>query len=193
MNHPRIQIVRAAITAGLILTVAVAVTHGAGGEGDHGNPIVELIAKLINFGILAGTLVYFLKSPFNQYLSNRKTQIRSDLVRAADMKTAASAQLVAVDQKLAALPAELDAMRKAGAAEVAAEETRVREMAERERARLLSQMQHQVEQHTKAAERDLVRLAADRAVAAATSEIEKTMTPADHARLQDRYVGMVGK
>jgi F0F1-type ATP synthase membrane subunit b/b' len=76
---------------------------------------------------------------------------------------------------------------------VATEEARIRAIAEKERERLLSQMQRQVEQHSKAAERDLIRLAADRAVAAATSRIEKTMTPADHARLQDRYVGMVGK
>ncbi len=192
MNQPRIQTVRAAITTALILTVAVAGAHAAGGEGDHGNPVVEMIAKLLNFAILAGTLVYFLKSPFNQYLTNRKTQIRSDLVRAADMKTAAAAQLVAVDQKLAALPAELDAMRTSGAAEVATEEARIRELAEKERARLLSQMERQVESHSKAAERDLIRLAADRAVTAATREIEKTMTTADHARLQERYVTMVG-
>jgi F-type H+-transporting ATPase subunit b len=193
MNLPRAQTVGAAITAALILTVAVANAHAAGGEGDHGNPVVDMIAKLLNFVILAGTLVYFLKSPFNQYLTNRKTQIRSDLVRASDMKAAAAAQLVAVDEKLAALPAELDALRKTGATEVATEEARIRAIAEKERERLLSQMQRQVEQHSKAAERDLIRLAADRAVAAATSRIEKTMTPADHARLQDRYVGMVGK
>ncbi|MDO8835419.1 MAG: hypothetical protein Q7V01_07465 [Vicinamibacterales bacterium] len=192
MNQPRIQTVRAVITTAIILTVAVAGAHAAGGEGDHGNPVLEMIAKLMNFGILAGTLVYFLKSPFNQYLTNRKTQIQSDLVRAAGMKTAAAAQLVAVDQKLAALPAELDALRHSGAAEVANEEARIREMAEKERARLLSQMQRQVESHSKAAERDLIRVAADSAVASATNVIEKTMTPADHARLHDRYVTMVG-
>ena len=42
-----------------------------------------MIAKLVNFSILVGTLVYFLRSPFNEYLSNRKTQIRSDLVKAS--------------------------------------------------------------------------------------------------------------
>ncbi len=172
--------------------------HGAapGGheaEGEHGNPILEMAAKLFNFAVLAGTLVYFLRSPFNQYLADRKTQIRSDLLKAAEMKTAAAQQLDAVDRKLAALPVELDAMRTAGAKEVAAEETRIRELADQERQRLLANMAREVDLHGKAAERQLVRLAADRAVAAATQEIERTITPADQSRLVERYVGSVGR
>lgn len=163
-----------------------------GGEGDHGNPVLEIVAKLFNFGILAGTLVYFLRSPLHKYLSDRGTQIRADLVKAADMKASAAAQLEAVEQQMAALPGELDALRKTGAEEVAAEETRIRETADKERSRLLTQVQREIELHGKAAERELVRVAADRAVAVATEDVARTITPADHARLVDRYVGMVG-
>ena len=55
--------------------------------------LLEMIAKLFNFALLAGTLVYFLRSPLATYLSDRGTQIRSDLVKAADMKQSAAAQL----------------------------------------------------------------------------------------------------
>jgi F-type H+-transporting ATPase subunit b len=170
---------------------AAAAGHEA--EGEHGNPILEMAAKLFNFAILAGTLVYFLRSPFNQYLSDRKAQIRSDLVKASEMKAAAATQLEAVDRKLAALPLELDTLRKTGAEEAAAEETRIRELADKERERLLTNMAREINLHGKAAERQLVRHAADRAVAAATTEIERTITPADHSRLVERYVAMVGR
>jgi len=43
-----------------------------------------------NFGLLAGTLVYFLRSPFAKYLADRGQQIRSDLVTAAEMKRTAA-------------------------------------------------------------------------------------------------------
>jgi F0F1-type ATP synthase membrane subunit b/b' len=109
------------------------------------------------------------------------------------MKAAAAAQLAAVEQKLAALPAELQTLRDTGAAEVATEEARIRALADHERTRLLQHMQREIDLHGRAAERDLVRLAADRAVVAATRTIEQTMTDADHARLQERYVAMVGK
>ncbi len=170
---------------------AAAAVAAEGAEGDHRNPVVDLVAKLLNFGILAGTLVYFLRSPLNRYLTDRGTQIRADLVKAAEMKTAAANQVEAVEQKMAALPSELDALRKTGAAEVAAEETRIREAAEKERARLLAQLEREIDQHGKAAERDLLRLAADKAVAIATADVTRTITPADHARLVDRYVETV--
>jgi F-type H+-transporting ATPase subunit b len=176
--------------------VAKAEHGGAEGEhggGEHGSSIIGMVAKLFNFAILAGTLVYFLRAPLAEYLTGRKAQIRSELVKAADMKTSAATQLAAVDEKLAALPGELDALRQSGAAEVATEEARIRELAGKERERLLTQMNREIELHGKTAERELVRVAADRAVAAAEREIAGSMTPADHARLQDRYVAMVGK
>jgi F-type H+-transporting ATPase subunit b len=170
-----------------------AAAAGAHGESeDHGNPAVEMLAKLLNFAILAGTLFYFGRGPLGEYLKNRGTQIRGDLVKAAEMKTQAAAQMAAIDQKMAALPGELEALRKTGADEVAAEEARIRAAADAERTRLLVQTQREIELHGKAAERDLVRLAADRAVTAATAEITKTMTPDDHARLVERYTEMVG-
>jgi F0F1-type ATP synthase membrane subunit b/b' len=118
---------------------------------------------LFNFAILAGALLYFLKSPIANYLGDRGTQIRSDLVRAAGMRTSAAAQAAAVEQKMAALPGELEALRKAGAEEVAAEEARIRQIAE-PRARLQEQARREIASQLKLAERQLVARTADLAV-----------------------------
>ncbi len=179
------------IAFALAMTAALGASEGGEAAG-HGSPVMDLVAKLFNFGLLAGTLFYFGRGPLGEYLKTRGSQIRGDLVKAADMKTTATAQLAAIDQKMAALPAELDALRKTGAEEVAAEEARIRAAADAERGRLLTQMRREIDLHGKAAERDLVRVAAGRAIAAATAEITKTMTPADHARLVERYTEMVG-
>ena len=61
-------------------------------EGGSDGPL-QIIARLVNFGILAGTLVYLLRSPIAQYLRDRSGQIRADLVNAAEMKKAAAAGL----------------------------------------------------------------------------------------------------
>ena len=82
---------------------------------EAGHDIVDMIARLFNFAVMAGTLVYFLKSPIAGYLRNRGIGIRSDLVKAAEMRATAAADLVAIDARMAALPAELDALRKTGA------------------------------------------------------------------------------
>jgi F-type H+-transporting ATPase subunit b len=162
---------------------------GEHGEGEHGNPIVGMIARLFNFAILAGTLVYFLKSPVAKHLADRGTQIRSDLVRAADLRASAGAQLAAIEQKMAALPGELDALRKQGADEVAAEETRIRQAAEAERARLLEQARREIDSQLKLAERKLVARTADLAVEVAARRVKSTITTEDQARLVDQYLG----
>jgi len=40
-------------------------------DESHGGGIVDVIARLVNFGVLAGTLVYLLRSPIATYLASR--------------------------------------------------------------------------------------------------------------------------
>jgi len=170
---------------GLIL--AMMAEHAA--EAEHGSSIVATIARLFNFAILAGTLVYFLKSPLAKHLADRGSQIRSDLVKAADMRTSAAAQLAAIERKMAALPGELDALRQQGAEEVAGEEARIRKAAEAERARLLEQARREIDAQLRLAERELVARTADLAVEVAARRVKSTITAEDQARLIDQYLG----
>ena len=57
-----------------------------------------MIAKLVNFAVLVGALVYFLKAPIAGYLAGRSAQIRQDLVTAAEMRKTATAQLEEIDR-----------------------------------------------------------------------------------------------
>src|SRR5881394_2761605 len=74
-------------------------------EEAHEDSVANMIARVVNFAILAGVLVYFLRSPFATYLSDRSAQIRADLVNAAEMKQSAAAQLEEIDRRMKALPA----------------------------------------------------------------------------------------
>jgi F-type H+-transporting ATPase subunit b len=177
-------------------TPAAAGEHAAAGhaaEGGHGegNPIVGMIAKLFNFAVLAGTLVYFLKSPLAGYLRDRSARIRSDLSKAAVMRSQAAAQLAEIDEKMAALPRELDALRREGAEEVANEEARIREAAAAERARLLDQARREIDWQLSIAKRNLTARTADLAVAIAARRVQATITPDDQARLVDRYLSQL--
>jgi F-type H+-transporting ATPase subunit b len=162
---------------------------GGGVEGvEHGEGILPPVARLVNFAILIGTLVYLLRSPLATYLNDRGTQIRSDLVNAAELKQTAAAQLEEIDRKMKALPGELEALRAQGAREIAAEEIRIRAAAAAERDRLLEQARRDIDRHVKVAERELMNHAADLAVGVAAERIRKTITDDDQKRLADRYV-----
>ena len=156
-------------------------------EGSRGGAI-DVIARIVNFGILAGTLVYLLRTPLANYLKDRSTQIRSELVNAEEMKRSAAAQIQEIDRKMKALPGELDTLRTQGAEEIAAEEERIRLAAVSERDRLLEQARREIDLQVKVAERELVNHAADLAVGVASERIKKSITDDDQTRLVDRYV-----
>src|SRR5471030_890283 len=114
-------------------------------EEGSGGGLLATVARIVNFAILVGTLVYLLRSPFATYLLDRSTQIRSDLVNAAAMKQEAAAQIEEIDRKMKALPGELETLRVLGAQEIAAEEQRILTAAAAERDRLLDQARREID------------------------------------------------
>ena len=149
------------------------------------------VARLFNFVLLAGALVYFLRTPLAGYLASRGGQIRQDLVTAAEMRATATTQLAEIEQKLKALPAELDALKARGAEDVKAEQLRIAQAAAVERERLVEQTRREIEMRLRIARRELTELAAKLAVGIAEERIKRTITPEDHLRLVDRYTSQL--
>jgi F-type H+-transporting ATPase subunit b len=172
-------------------------THQAAGDGDHGAAAEEhgglsgLIWPTVNFLILCGGLYYFLRLPFTEYLTGRSNQIRKDLVDAAELNRAATAQLAEVERKVKALPGEIDALRIRGTQEIAAEEARIAAAAAAERERLITQTRREIDVRLRAAQRELSEHAASLALDLARQRLATDMTPDDHTRLVDRYLQQV--
>lgn len=166
--------------------------HGASAEGGHQEGSVwGFVGKIVNFALLVGTLIYFLRAPLGAYLANRRTQVRADLDAAEGMKRSAADQIAQMEAKLKALPRELDELRARGQAEIAAEEQRIREVAEAERVRLVEQASREIEQQVRMAQRALVEHAADLAVNVAEKKIKSDITTDDQARLVNSYLDQV--
>jgi F-type H+-transporting ATPase subunit b len=162
------------------------------GEAEaHEASLADLFWPVVNFAILCGVLYYFLRGPLTAYLEDRSQSIRKDLVDAAALKSAATSQLDEIDRKLKALPDEIDALGRRGREEVAAEEQRIAHQAAAERDRLLEQARRDMDVQVRLAKRELTEHAADLAMQLATDRIAKETTPADHARLVDRYLEQV--
>ena len=163
-----------------------AATPPAGEES--GESPWAMLARLANFAIVAGALVYLLRSPFAKYLEERRTQIRAELVKADEMREAATGRLTEIDRRMQTLPAELEALKVRGAEEIQAEEARIERVAAADRERLLEQARRAIDLQLRAAERDLTVRAAELSVSLATERIKRSMTEADQLRLVDRYV-----
>ena len=167
--------------------------HDAGqpAEEHHDEGILPTVARLFNFALMAGILVYFLKGPIAAYLDSRGTQIRQDLVTAAEMRAAATAQLAQIEQKLKTLPAELDMLKARGAEDLEAEQARMAAAAAAERQRLVDQTRRELEMRLRVARRELTEHAAKLAIQVAEERLKRSITPDDHVRLVDRYAAQV--
>ena len=165
--------------------------HGETSQEEHPNELVSLIARLVNFGILVGVVVYFLKSPIVTYLASRGAQIRQDLVTASEMRAAAAAQLAEIQSRMATLPGELAALRNQGAADVTSEQARMAEAATVERDRLLTQTRREINMRLRIAKRELTEHAAALSVQVAEQRIKREITPDDQVRLIDRYASQL--
>ena len=184
MNLPRIITVTA-----LLVCFGGIVPLSAAAEG--GSAVVEVGAKLLNFALLVGALVYFLRAPIAGYLASRSSQIRQYLVTAAEMRAAATAQLAEIEKRMQALPAELEALKRQGAEDVKAEQLRIAETAAVERTRLLEQTRREIDTRMRIAKRELTEQAAALAVGVAETRIRRTITPDDQMRLVDRYASQL--
>lgn len=165
--------------------------EGAHAGEAHGASPWNLIGRIVNFALLVGTLVYFARGPLGRYVAERRSQVRSDLGTAEQMKRDASAQIADMEAKLQALPAELEALQARGREEIALEERRIRDLAESERARLVEQARRDIEQRVRIAKRDLVQHAAALAVNLAERKIRTHITDADRQRLVEQYLARV--
>lgn len=201
LRQPR-ALVRASLLAAVVVasTVAFPVVafaapqHEAAAaetEAPHGQTLLQSIAKVVNFAILGGVLVYFLRTPISSYLASRETHIRQDLVTASEMRATASAQLAEIDRKLKALPAELEALKVQGAEDVKAEQVRIAQAAAAERERLIAQTRREIDTRLRTARRQLTEHAADLAVQIAEERIKRSITTDDQLRLVDRYAAQL--
>jgi len=166
--------------------------HAAEGhDRSIGGMIRGMAWPVANFAIFLGVLYYFFNKPFANYLATRSAVIRKDLVEAADLKSNATAQLAAIDQKLQALPGEVSALRARGAEEIKAEEQRIAAAAAADRERMLEQTRREIDLQLRLAKKEILEHAADLSVQLATDRIKKEVTPADQDRLIDRYLSQV--
>lgn len=166
--------------------------HDAHGEEAHAASPWALIGRLFNFAILAGSLIYLLRSPFAAYLATRAKTIRADLTSAEETRAAAARQVTEIEARMRALPSEIHALTERGKQEIAAEEARIHSAAEAERQRMVDQARREIDLQLRGAERMLRRRAGELAVEVAATRTKQAIGRADEARLLERYLEGLG-
>jgi F0F1-type ATP synthase membrane subunit b/b' len=141
------------------------------------------LCVVVNFGILAGFLVWATKKNLPGAFRSRTAAIQKALAEARSAGHDASQRLAEIEERLARLDQEIAEMAAAAEREAQQEELRIQAATEHDARRILESAEQEIAAVAKSARRDLAAYAADLAVALATKQI-RVDDSVDHALVE---------
>lgn len=173
--------------------VALASGGGEGGHADSGALIKDFIYRVIDFALVFGVVIYFVRKPFKNGLANRSKTIEAALAEAKRVKDEAEAKFAEYDRKLAKADQEVDALAKTIKEEALLERDRILAEANALATRIREEAGRTADQEIARARTLLQKEAAATALRLAEELLEKNLSKDDQARLIDDYVQKVGE
>jgi F-type H+-transporting ATPase subunit b len=149
------------------------------------------LAVLINFGIVAGVIVWASKKNLPAVFRNRTASIQKSIEEARKASEDANRRLSDIESRLRRLGDEIAQMRVTSEKEAAAEEERIQKAAGEDAKRIVESAEQEIAAAAKAARRELTSYAADLAVTIATKQIHVD-APTDQALVR-RFASQLSK
>ena len=174
---------KALLSAAFLLSAAAAAASEAAGGQHGGIPWDVIVKQLVNFAILVGALVYFLRKPLSSFLKERSEMLRKSIEDASRAREEAAAKLSVIEKRVAGLSGEIAELNRKMDAEAGEEARRIRDAAQAEIERVRVQAQFAADQEVKKAREELRKEAAALATSAAEEIVRKAITPEDQERL----------
>jgi F-type H+-transporting ATPase subunit b len=185
------------VLAPVLLILLTSVALASGGEGGHhadsGALLQDFIYRIIDFTLVAGVVIYFVRKPFKNGLANRSKNIEAALAEAKRIKDEAEAKFAEYDRKLAKADQEVQGLAKAIKEEALLERDRILAEANALSARIREEAGRTAEQEIARARDLLQQEAAATALKLAEELLVKNLSKDDQARLIDDYVQKVGE
>ncbi|CAO0822705.1 F-type H+-transporting ATPase subunit b [Desulfarculales bacterium] len=180
----------AAAAALSILGAGLAIASEAGGH--HVTPPnMDLVYRLMNFGVMAVVLVVLLRKPLKSALSGRIEQIKGELAELEAKKAAVQAELSEVAKRLTDAQGERETIVAEFKSQGEREKTKILDAAQTLAARIKVQAQFTIEQETAAAKADLRREVSELSAALAEDLLKQKINAEDQTRLVDEYLAKV--
>lgn len=149
------------------------------------------IAMFINFAIIFAAIAALMKSQLPNYFRTRNEAIQHGILEARAASEDAKRRLSDIESRLSRLDSEVAQIRSSAEQESAAEEARIRAVAEADAKRILVAAEQEIEAAGRQARRDLKSLAADLAVDLAARKIQ--IDSATDESLVRNFVAQLGK
>jgi F-type H+-transporting ATPase subunit b len=153
----------------------------------------EIWWKWANFAILAGGLGFLIAKNAGAFFRGRSEDIQRGISEAAAVRAEAEARAAAIEKQIANLSDEIEGLRRKSGEEIAREGERISAESARQIAKIQQQAEADIAAAAKNAAQELKAYSAELAVNMATQQIQNSLTPTDHDRLTETFVGDIQK
>ncbi|NIO16145.1 MAG: hypothetical protein GTN70_03965 [Deltaproteobacteria bacterium] len=150
--------------------------------GQGGLPWANIVKQALNFGILVGILVYFLRKPISNFLKDRREILIKAMEEAERANKEAREKLAQVEDKLAHLDKEVEELNRGMEKEAEGEFEKIKSLTKDEIERIREQATVAAEQAVKKAREELRKEAAELSIKSAEEIVSKTITEEDQKK-----------
>lgn len=164
-------------------------------EAAHAEPITfmgDWLPRLVNFALIAGLLVYFLRKPASDFFRNRTTEIGRAIEESRQARERAVAALAEMERKLKELEAETTRMIADAKDRGEKDKQALIEEGRKVASDVQAQVKAGVDIEVQKARAGLAAEAAGLAVDLAESTLKQKITKQDHDRILKEYISKVG-
>ena len=126
---------------------------------------------MLNFAVIAGTLLYLSKKHLPGVFRDRTASIQKAMQEARQASEEAQRRLAEIENRLSRLDSEIAGMRDAAEKEAVSEEARIKAAAEEDARKIVDSAEQEIAAAAKSARRELTEYAANLAVSLAAKQI----------------------
>jgi F-type H+-transporting ATPase subunit b len=152
----------------------------------------DWLPRLVNFAIIAGVLIYFLRKPTRDFFRNRSAEIAKALKESQEARDKAVAALAEMERKVRELESETRALIADAQARGEKDKAALVEEGKKVSKDVQEQVKAGIEIEVQKAKADLAVEAAVLAVDLAEGRIKSTIGKQDHERIVKEYIAKVG-
>ena len=194
MKNLKKIIVAAFAVMGPFLFSAIAAAEEAAHEGGHEaiTFMGDWLPRLVNFAIIAGVLVYFLRKPTREFFQNRSAEIAKALKDSQEARDKAVAALAEMEKKVRELEAETKALIADAQARGEKDKAALIEEGKKVSKDVQEQVKTGIDIEVQKAKDGLAVEAALLSVELAEGKIKSSIGKQDHERIVKEYISKVG-
>jgi F-type H+-transporting ATPase subunit b len=162
------------------------------GHGEEVTFVGDWLPRLVNFAIIAGVLIYFMRKPVRDFFKNRSAEIARSIEESRQARERAAAALAEMERKMKDLEAETGRMIEDAKARGEKDKQALAEEGKKVAADVQAQVKASIDIEVQKAKTALAAEAALLSIDLAEGNIKEKISKQDHERILKDYVKKVG-